>query len=87
MLEEEGWQFWKKEDKPPSSPDCAPFEYSIWNHIDGILCKERSPNVAELKEHVNAAWATMTPSFIKRVTRRLRSRLERIVATGGGRIK
>ncbi len=43
--------------------------------------------MAELKEHVNAASAAMTPSFIKRVTRRLWSRLERIVAAGGGRIK
>ncbi len=43
--------------------------------------------MAELKEHVNATWATMTHSFIKRVTRRLRSRLELVVAAGGGRIK
>ena len=87
MLEKEGWRFWKKEDKPPSSPDCAPFECSFWNHIDGVLCKERSPNVAELKERVNATWAAMTPSFIKRVTCRLRSRLERVVAAGGVRIE
>ena len=51
------------------------------------MCKEGSPNEAELKESVNAAWAAMTPSFIKRVTCRLRSRLERIGAAGGGCIK
>ncbi len=43
--------------------------------------------MAELKERVNAAMAAMTPSFIKRVTRRLRSRLERVVAAGGGHIE
>ncbi len=43
--------------------------------------------MAELKEHVNATWAAMTPSFIKRVTGRFRSRLKRVVATRGGGIK
>ncbi len=43
--------------------------------------------MAELKEHVNATWTSMTPSFSKRVTRILRSRLERVVAAGGCHIK
>ncbi len=51
------------------------------------MCKETSFNVAELKERVNATWAAMTPSFIKRVTRRHRSRLEHVVAAGCGHIE
>ncbi len=43
--------------------------------------------MAELKEHVNTAWAAMTPSFIKRVTRRLGSTLERIVAAEVGHME
>ena len=41
--------------------------------------------MAELKMHINVAWAAMTPSFIKRVTRRFQSRLECVVAARGGR--
>ncbi len=43
--------------------------------------------MAELKEHINVAWAAMTPCFFKRVTGRFQSRLECVVAARGGRIK
>ncbi len=43
--------------------------------------------MAELKEHINVAWAAMAPSFIKRVTGRFQSRLDCVVAARSGRIK
>ncbi len=65
---------------------CSP-RLQYRDHIDGVSCKERSPNIAELKEYVNVAWAAMTPSFIKRVSGRFRSRLESVVAARGSHIK
>ncbi len=87
MLEEEGWLFLDKSMWPPSSPDCAVLDFAIWDHISGVACRDRAPNVAILKERVNAAWDAMDPSFIRRSCRRFRSRLERVVAARGGRIE
>ncbi len=87
MLEREGWRFWDKATWPPSSPDCAVLDFAIWDHINGVACRDRAANVEELKTKVNAAWVAMDPAFIRRSCARFRSRLERVVAAEGGRIE
>ena len=47
-----GWEFWEKGDWLPNSPDCALLDYSIWDTVAGMACKEEAPNIYTLKWQV-----------------------------------
>ncbi len=47
-LHQLGWEFWEKGDWPPNSPDCVPLDYSIWDTVAGVACKEEAPNIYTL---------------------------------------
>ncbi len=66
MLGEEGQDYQSKTEWPPSSPDCASLDYSMWDHVVSVACRDTAPNVATLKEHVNVAWENMDAKFIHR---------------------
>ncbi len=87
MLGEEGWDYWIKTEWPPSSPDTTPSDYGIWDHMASVACRDTAPNMVTLKECMNVAWENMDAKFIKKVTKRFRSRLEAMVAANSGRIK
>ncbi len=84
MMEEEEWQFRKKEDWLPSSPDCAPLDYGIWDYMARKACRDVSPTLEVLKNWVNMAWDSMEASFIKRCTAKFCACLEAVISVGGG---
>ncbi len=86
-LRQEGWCFWAKEEWPPHSPDLAPLDYSIWDRISGIACKDSAPSIQALKRRVNAAWRNLDASYVRRVCRSFRRRLELVIGAEGGRIE
>jgi len=86
-LDNNGWCFWRKDEWPPSSPDCAVLDYAIWDAIASVACRDTAPNVATMKERVDEAWCNMSANFVKKSCRAFRPRLEAVVASKGGRIE
>ncbi len=82
-----GWDFWAKSEWPPSSPDCAPLDYSIWDRVAGVACREDVPNIHTLKCWVNKAWHNLGANYVRRVCRGFRHRLEAVINAEGGALK
>ncbi len=82
----EGWPFWCKE-WPPSSPDLAPLDYTIWDAIASVACKDPAPNVDTTKARVNDAWQALNADFVRQVFHCQGPLLETCIAAGGGRIE
>ncbi len=82
-----GWDFWAKSEWPPSSPDCAPLDYSIWDRVAGVACREDAPNIHTLKHWVNKAWRDLGADYVRRVCRGFRRRLEVVINAEGGCIE
>ncbi len=74
--------FWRKDEWPPSSPDLAPLDYTIWDQIASVACRDAAPDIGT----VNAAWQELEPDFIRRVCRGFLPWLEAVIGAKGGPI-
>ncbi len=86
-LHQEGWSFWDKSVWPASSPDLAPLDYSIWDKVAGVACREEAPNLQTLRRRVARAWRQLEPDYIRSTCRAFQTRLEAVISGGGGRIE
>ncbi len=87
FLHEVGWDLWAKSEWPPSSPDYAPLDYSIWDRVAGMACREDVPNIHIHKCWVNKVWRNLGANYIRRVCRGFRRHLEAAINAKGGASK
>ena len=83
FLEREGVEYWNKEMWPPSSPDLNPLDYAIWSRLVRQVNRVRHTNMDNLKNAIIQAWGDMDADYLKHVTGRFRSRLERVLEGDG----
>ena len=76
-------EFWPKAMWPPASPDLNPLDYAIWSRLVRDVNKVRHTNKDELKKAIVDAWEDMDADYLKHVTGRFRSRLERVLEGDG----
>ena len=83
FLKREKEEFWSKEMWPPSSPNLNPLDYSIWARLVTKVNSKRHTSVTNLKKVIKKEWEAMEKDYIKKVTSRFRSRLERVLENDG----
>ena len=77
--------FLTKDQWPSQSPDCNPLDYSVWGRMVDKLSRRPHSSVAAMKQTVSQVWEDeMTPEYLRNVCGSFRSRLEKVVAVGGG---
>ncbi len=62
-------------------------DYSIWDRVVGVACREEAPNITLLKRHVVRAWHQLDTDCIQTVCSAFHRHLEEVVAVEGGRIE
>ncbi len=73
---------------PLSSPDLNPLDYGIWGILEARACATSHWNVEALKNSVNQEWSNLSSEkFIISTCSSFRSRVEKVVAAGGGHIE
>ena len=83
FLKREGVEFWSKDMWPPASPDLNPLDYAIWSRLVREVNRVRHTNKESLKNAIREAWEHMDADYLKHVTGRFRSRLERVLDADG----
>ncbi len=79
--------FWSKDLWPPNSPNLNPLDFSIWVHVEERACAIHHSNVASLKCAIEKEWAAMSRDYVRDTCSVFRSRVEQVVAAGGGIIE
>lgn len=74
---------WPRKMWPTSSPDLAPLDYGLWEHVKRVACARRSANFEELKHHVNATRHNLDGDLVRRVFSSFRRRLQKCVDAEG----
>ncbi len=72
---------------PSSSPDLNPLDYGVWGVLEARACDTSHRSVEALKKSVNLEWSNVSEKFIISTCSNFRSRLEKVVAAGGGHIE
>ncbi len=75
--------FWPHSFWPPSSPDVAPLDYSIWSIVDKKVRAISHRNTAELREKIREEWADLPKEYMCKVCSKFRPRLEKMIAAVG----
>ena len=83
FLRKQSVEFWPKSMWPPASPDLNLLDYAIWSQLVRQVNKVRHTNKDELKNAIIQAWGDMDADYLKHVTGRFRSRLERVLEGDG----
>ena len=79
--------FWSKDDWMPTSPDCNPLDYGVWDHVQDEACPLSHPNEASLISAVEEAWNNMSSEFIIKCCASFPQRLKEVIAARGGHIR
>ena len=87
LREELGDDFWPSSMWPPSSPDCNPLDYYVWNEVARMACTNCHTNINELKNDVEAAWRGQDPENIRRACKSFRRRIQAVYDADGGYIE
>ena len=87
LIEELGDDFWPSSMWPPSSPDCNPLDYYVWNQVARTACTDTHCDIQELKNDVEAAWCGQEPENIKRACKSFRKRIQAVYNADGGYIE
>ena len=83
-LKQFGIKFIAKEIWPPHSPDLNVLDYAIWSKLKKqVKGSTGTANMTELKRRIEQEWAQLTPDYITKMLRRLRSRCERVLLAQG----
>ena len=86
VISNEG-DFWGKEVRPPSSPECKPLDYYVWGACERTI--NRSPNntLDSLKTAMVAVFAGMPFAEMTRACSRYLSRIQHVIPAEGGFIE
>ena len=77
--------FVTKDGWPPNSCDCNPLDYAVWGRMVDKMGRIPHSSVPAMKQAVSKAWDNeMSPEYIRKVCGSFRSKLEKVVAAGGG---
>lgn len=87
LRRELGEDFWDATTWPPSSPDCSPLDYFVWNNVARVACLTTYATVETLQVAVSAAWSAQGPAVIRGACTKFRSRIEAVYAAEGGYIE
>lgn len=87
LLQELGEDFWPSTMWPPSSPDCNPLDYYVWNQVARMACSKPHTNVQELKRDVEAAWCAQAAEDIIMACRSFRRRIQAVYDADGGYVE
>lgn len=79
--------FWPKDFWPPNSPDLNPLDYFVWSVVEADSNKTHHSNVESLRLAVRMAFRNLSKVSLKNACNRFRSRLEAVIASGGGYIE
>ena len=79
--------FWPSTMWPPSSPDCNPLDYYVWNEVARKACTRSYENLNDLKRAVEAAWCGQNPEDIKRACKSFRRRIQAVYNADGDYIE
>jgi hypothetical protein len=86
-LADDNWGFWNKLMWPSSTPDLSPLDYSIFDNSKGKACSDPAPDLATLRQRIDAAWGALDATYVRQVCSAFRGRLERVITANGGRIE
>lgn len=84
LREELGDDFWPSSMWPPSSPDCNPLDYYVWNQVARTACADPHTSINELKRDVEAAWREQDGENIKHACKSFRRRIQAVYDADGG---
>ena len=87
LREELGDDFWPSSMWPPSSPDCNPLDYYVWNEVTRTACTNSHANINELKRDVEAAWCGQDPEDIRNACKSFRRRIQAVYDADGGYVE
>ncbi len=74
---------WSKEIWPPSSPDCNPFDSSMWCEFERGVYKQPHKTLASLRAKVLEVMANMDREFVIHSYKKFWSRIEVVVDASG----
>ena len=78
---------WSKEIWPPSSPDCNPFDSSVWCEFEREVNKKPHKTLASLRAKILEVMANMDREFVIHYYKKFWSRIEAVVDSSGDFIK
>ena len=80
---------WSKEIWPPSSPDCNPFDSSMWCEFERGVYKQpsKSNTLASLRAKILEVMANMDREFIIHSFKKFWARIEAVVDASGDFMK
>jgi Helix-turn-helix domain (DUF4817) len=71
----------------PRSPDLTPPDYFLWGYIKNKIYQTPVTTIAELKQRIRDAIASVTPAMLRAVWRELESRLDQCRGTNGAHVE
>ena len=80
-------KLWTKDFWPSNSPDLNALDYYFWERIVGKACLKPHNSIITLKRSIKQAIDTVDKAEIINAVSRFRSRVEAVVANGGGHIE
>ncbi len=78
---------WSKEIWPPSSPDCNPFDFSMWCEFEREVNKKPHKTLAPLRAKILEVMAIIDREFVIHYYKKFWSRIEAVVDASGDFIK
>ena len=78
---------WLKEIWSPSSPDCNPFDSSMWCEFEREVSKKPHNTLASLRAKILEVMANMDREFVIHYYKKFWSRIEAVVDASGDFIK
>lgn len=82
-----GADFWSSDAWPPSSPDCSPLDYSVWNNVGRVASRVAHDSVEAMKVAVSDAWLAQESDAVRSACAGFRRRIEAVCAAKGGYIE
>ena len=87
LLQKAKIKFWPKDVWLSNSPDLNPLGYYFWERIVGKACQKPHNSIIALKRSIKRAIYTVDKAEIINAVSKFRSRVEAVIAYGGGHIE